>query len=188
MRVSLSCVLVTSVFWTLVLHHPVSCLPLWSSANAAGSQDDLGNDTEPEAGPSLRRERERERVKDRDRERPRRKDTHDHGEFTIRQSRLMLRKHTGWFDESCVLQEAGWTVTRGRRSPALRVRPRWWAVSWTPPASSTRKEDSASRWVFKAFLLLFETDVWWTISNQDHKTNSNSDYDDILLTRLLDLD
>ncbi len=84
-----------------------SCLPLWSSANAAGSQDDLGNDTEPEAGPSLRRERERERVKDRDRERPRRKDAHDHGEFTIRQSRLMLRKHTGWSDESCVLQEAG---------------------------------------------------------------------------------
>ncbi len=52
----------------------------------------------------------------------------------------------------------------------------------------SEEEDSASRWVFKAFLLLFETDVWWTISYQDHKTNSNSDYDDTLLTRLLDLD
>uniref|UniRef100_A0A9J7ZTG6 Dishevelled segment polarity protein 3b n=2 Tax=Cyprinus carpio TaxID=7962 RepID=A0A9J7ZTG6_CYPCA len=40
-------------------------------ANAAGSQDDLGNDTEPEVGPSLRRDRERERVRDRDRERER---------------------------------------------------------------------------------------------------------------------
>uniref|UniRef100_A0A672SXX6 Dishevelled segment polarity protein 3 n=1 Tax=Sinocyclocheilus grahami TaxID=75366 RepID=A0A672SXX6_SINGR len=40
-------------------------------ANAVGSQDDLGNDTEPEVGPSLRRDRERERVRDRDRERER---------------------------------------------------------------------------------------------------------------------
>ncbi len=100
----------------------------------------------------------------------------------------MLRKHTGWFDESCVLQEAGWTVTRGRRSPALRVRPRWSSELDTTSFFDSEEEDSASRWVFKAFLLLFETDVWWTISNQDHKTNSNSDYDDILLTRLLDLD
>uniref|UniRef100_A0A9J8D2J4 Dishevelled segment polarity protein 3b n=2 Tax=Cyprinus carpio TaxID=7962 RepID=A0A9J8D2J4_CYPCA len=42
-------------------------------ANAAGSQDDLGNDTEPEVGPSLRRDRDRdrERVRDRDREKER---------------------------------------------------------------------------------------------------------------------
>uniref|UniRef100_A0A671RJR1 Segment polarity protein dishevelled homolog DVL-3-like n=1 Tax=Sinocyclocheilus anshuiensis TaxID=1608454 RepID=A0A671RJR1_9TELE len=40
-------------------------------ANAVGSQDNLGNDTEPEVGPSLRRDRERERVRDRDRERER---------------------------------------------------------------------------------------------------------------------
>ncbi|XP_057204388.1 segment polarity protein dishevelled homolog DVL-3 isoform X2 [Triplophysa rosa] len=44
-------------------------------ANAAGSQDDLGNDTEREVGPSLRRDRDKER----EREKPRRKDTHDHG-------------------------------------------------------------------------------------------------------------
>uniref|UniRef100_A0A672RJK1 Dishevelled segment polarity protein 3 n=1 Tax=Sinocyclocheilus grahami TaxID=75366 RepID=A0A672RJK1_SINGR len=45
-------------------------------ANAAGSQDDLGNDTEPEVGPSLRRDRDR----DRDRERPRRMNGHSRPE------------------------------------------------------------------------------------------------------------
>uniref|UniRef100_A0A8C1VNQ4 Dishevelled segment polarity protein 3b n=1 Tax=Cyprinus carpio TaxID=7962 RepID=A0A8C1VNQ4_CYPCA len=69
-------------------------------ANAAGSQDDLGNDTEPEVGPSLRRDRERERVRDRDRERererPRRKDTHDHGDSsTLMSSELDT---TSFFD------------------------------------------------------------------------------------------
>uniref|UniRef100_A0A8C1P953 Dishevelled segment polarity protein 3b n=1 Tax=Cyprinus carpio TaxID=7962 RepID=A0A8C1P953_CYPCA len=55
-------------------------------ANAAGSQDDLGNDTEPEVGPSLRRDRDRdrERVRDRDREkereRPRRMNGHSRPE------------------------------------------------------------------------------------------------------------
>uniref|UniRef100_A0A8C2CFS1 Dishevelled segment polarity protein 3b n=1 Tax=Cyprinus carpio TaxID=7962 RepID=A0A8C2CFS1_CYPCA len=69
-------------------------------ANAAGSQDDLGNDTEPEVGPSLRRDRERERVRDRDRERERerarRKDTHDHGDSsTLMSSELDT---TSFFD------------------------------------------------------------------------------------------
>uniref|UniRef100_A0A673MDA4 Segment polarity protein dishevelled homolog DVL-3-like n=1 Tax=Sinocyclocheilus rhinocerous TaxID=307959 RepID=A0A673MDA4_9TELE len=69
-------------------------------ANAVGSQDDLGNDTEPEVGPSLRRDRERERVRDRDRERererPRRKDTHDHGDSsTLMSSELDT---TSFFD------------------------------------------------------------------------------------------
>ncbi len=97
----------------------------------------------------------------------------------------MLRKHTGWFDESCVLQEAGWTVhsrpeIAGFESSSTVMSSELDTTSFF----DSEEEDSASRWVFKAFLLLFETDVWWTISNQDHKTNSNSDYDDILLTRL----
>uniref|UniRef100_A0A8C1YQF1 Dishevelled segment polarity protein 3b n=1 Tax=Cyprinus carpio TaxID=7962 RepID=A0A8C1YQF1_CYPCA len=75
-------------------------------ANAAGSQDDLGNDTEPEVGPSLRRDRDRdrERVRDRDREkereRPRRKDTHDHGGRMNGHSRPERRPEIAGY-ESC---------------------------------------------------------------------------------------
>ncbi|KTF86271.1 hypothetical protein cypCar_00036073, partial [Cyprinus carpio] len=77
-----------------------------SVANAAGSQDDLGNDTEPEVGPSLRRDRDRdrERVRDRDREkereRPRRKDTHDHGGRMNGHSRPERRPEIAGY-ESC---------------------------------------------------------------------------------------
>ncbi|XP_045069247.1 segment polarity protein dishevelled homolog DVL-3-like [Coregonus clupeaformis] len=50
-------------------------------ANAAGSQDNLDNETETESVVSLRRERVWERDRGRERERPRRKDKdiHDHG-------------------------------------------------------------------------------------------------------------
>ncbi|XP_045074253.1 segment polarity protein dishevelled homolog DVL-3-like isoform X3 [Coregonus clupeaformis] len=52
-------------------------------ANAAGSQDNLDNETETELVVSLERERERERERDRGRERERErrkeKDSHDHG-------------------------------------------------------------------------------------------------------------
>uniref|UniRef100_A0A9J8CF63 Dishevelled segment polarity protein 3b n=2 Tax=Cyprinus carpio TaxID=7962 RepID=A0A9J8CF63_CYPCA len=79
-------------------------------ANAAGSQDDLGNDTEPEVGPSLRRDRERERVRDRDRERererPRRKDTHDHGGRLNGHSRPERRPELAGFESSSTLMSS----------------------------------------------------------------------------------
>uniref|UniRef100_A0A8C1PBS3 Dishevelled segment polarity protein 3b n=1 Tax=Cyprinus carpio TaxID=7962 RepID=A0A8C1PBS3_CYPCA len=64
-------------------------------ANAAGSQDDLGNDTEPEVGPSLRRDRDRDRER-----RPRRKDTHDHGGRMNGHSRPERRPEIAGY-ESC---------------------------------------------------------------------------------------
>ncbi|XP_052437871.1 segment polarity protein dishevelled homolog DVL-3 [Carassius gibelio] len=73
-------------------------------ANAAGSQGDLGNDTEPEVGPSLRRDRERERV--RDRERPRRKDTHDHGGRLNGHSRPERRPEIAGFESSSTLMSS----------------------------------------------------------------------------------
>uniref|UniRef100_A0A8C2CFC3 Dishevelled segment polarity protein 3b n=1 Tax=Cyprinus carpio TaxID=7962 RepID=A0A8C2CFC3_CYPCA len=79
-------------------------------ANAAGSQDDLGNDTEPEVGPSLRRDRERERVRDRDRERERerarRKDTHDHGGRLNGHSRPERRPELAGFESSSTLMSS----------------------------------------------------------------------------------
>ncbi|XP_043072420.1 segment polarity protein dishevelled homolog DVL-3 isoform X2 [Puntigrus tetrazona] len=79
-------------------------------ANAAGSQDDLGNDTEPEVGSSLRRDRERERVRDRDRERererPRRKDTHDHGGRLNGHSRPERRPETAGYESSSTLMSS----------------------------------------------------------------------------------
>ncbi|XP_056334163.1 segment polarity protein dishevelled homolog DVL-3 [Danio aesculapii] len=73
-------------------------------ANATGSQDDLGNDTEPEVGPSLRRERERER--DRDKERPRRKDTHDHGGRLNGHSRAERRPDIAGYESSSTLMSS----------------------------------------------------------------------------------
>ncbi len=134
------------------------CLPLWSSANAVGSQDDLGNDTEPEVGPSLRRDRdrERERVKDRDRdrerERPRRKDTHDHGEFT---HKLVLANgeetHRLVWWELCA---AGGRLN-GHSRPERRPEIVGYESSSTLMSSEldttsffdSEEEDSASRWV-----------------------------------------
>ncbi|XP_016149993.1 segment polarity protein dishevelled homolog DVL-3-like [Sinocyclocheilus grahami] len=71
-------------------------------ANAAGSQDDLGNDTEPEVGPSLRRDRDR----DRDRERPRRKDTHDHGGRMNGHSRPERRPEIAGYESSSTLMSS----------------------------------------------------------------------------------
>ncbi|KAI2653874.1 hypothetical protein H4Q32_014236 [Labeo rohita] len=107
-HVSLRCILVTIC---LLNTHPSSlCLPLWSSANAAGSQDDLGNDTEPEVGPSVRRDRDRERVRDRDRERererPRRKDTHDHGGRLNGHSRPERRPEVAGYESSSTLMSS----------------------------------------------------------------------------------
>ncbi|KAL1256344.1 hypothetical protein QQF64_011889 [Cirrhinus molitorella] len=77
-------------------------------ANAAGSQDDLGNDTEPEVGPSVRRDRDRERVRDRDRERerPRRKDTHDHGGRLNGHSRPERRPEVAGYESSSTLMSS----------------------------------------------------------------------------------
>ncbi|XP_059361990.1 segment polarity protein dishevelled homolog DVL-3 [Carassius carassius] len=77
-------------------------------ANAAGSQGDLGNDTEPEVGPSLRRDRDRERVRDRERERerPRRKDTHDHGGRLNGHSRPERRPDIAGFESSSTLMSS----------------------------------------------------------------------------------
>ncbi|KAI4894925.1 hypothetical protein NFI96_001595 [Prochilodus magdalenae] len=73
-------------------------------ANAAGSQDNLDNDTEPEVGPSTRRDRERER--DRDRERPRRKDTHDHGGRLNGHSRPERRPEVAGYESSSTLMSS----------------------------------------------------------------------------------
>uniref|UniRef100_A0A9J7XFH2 Dishevelled segment polarity protein 3b n=2 Tax=Cyprinus carpio TaxID=7962 RepID=A0A9J7XFH2_CYPCA len=62
-------------------------------ANAAGSQDDLGNDTEPEVGPS-------------ERERPRRKDTHDHGGRLNGHSRPERRPELAGFESSSTLMSS----------------------------------------------------------------------------------
>lgn len=157
--------------------HPSSPVFLFScSANAAGSQDDLANDTEPEVGPSLRRDRDRERDRERERERPRRKDAHDHGEFTHMSVLAALWRWgntAGLFAECCLLQEDGWTVTlgrsAGRRLLDMTPPPRWWAVSWTPPASSTQRRKtllagetyfSRPRHGKQGFFLLFWIEVW----------------------------
>ncbi|XP_062861184.1 segment polarity protein dishevelled homolog DVL-3 [Trichomycterus rosablanca] len=71
-------------------------------ANAAGSQDNLDNDTEPEVGPSVRRDRER----DRDRERPRKKDTHDHGGKLNGHSRPERRPETAGYESSSTLMSS----------------------------------------------------------------------------------
>ncbi|XP_051953296.1 segment polarity protein dishevelled homolog DVL-3-like isoform X1 [Xyrauchen texanus] len=73
-------------------------------ANAAGSQDDLGNDTEPEVGTSLRRDRDRE--KERDRERPRRKDTHNHGGRLNGHSRPEHRPKIAGYESSSTLMSS----------------------------------------------------------------------------------
>uniref|UniRef100_A0A671LU30 Segment polarity protein dishevelled homolog DVL-3-like n=1 Tax=Sinocyclocheilus anshuiensis TaxID=1608454 RepID=A0A671LU30_9TELE len=73
-------------------------------ANAAGSQDDLGNDTEPEVGPSLRRDRDRDR--ERERERPRRKDTHDHGGRMNGHSRPERRPEIAGYESSSTLMSS----------------------------------------------------------------------------------
>ncbi|XP_051726697.1 segment polarity protein dishevelled homolog DVL-3 isoform X2 [Ctenopharyngodon idella] len=75
-------------------------------ANAAGSQDDLGNDTEPEVGPSLRRDRDRERDRERERERPRRKDAHDHGGRLNGHSRPERRPEIAGYDTSSTLMSS----------------------------------------------------------------------------------
>ncbi|XP_048024517.1 segment polarity protein dishevelled homolog DVL-3 [Megalobrama amblycephala] len=75
-------------------------------ANAAGSQDDLANDTEPEVGPSLRRDRDRERDRERERERPRRKDAHDHGGRLNGHSRPERRPEIAGYDTSSTLMSS----------------------------------------------------------------------------------
>ncbi|XP_056090143.1 segment polarity protein dishevelled homolog DVL-3 isoform X2 [Rhinichthys klamathensis goyatoka] len=73
-------------------------------ANAAGSQDDLVNDTEPEVGPSLRRDREKDR--ERERERPRRKDAHDHGGRLNGHSRPERRQEIAGYESSSTLMSS----------------------------------------------------------------------------------
>lgn len=144
--VSLSYVLVTIC---LLDTCPSSfCLPLRSSANAAGSQDDLGNDAEPEVGPSLRRDRERERVKDRDRERSRRKDTHDHGEFThtsVQANAEETHRRVWW--ELCA---AGGRLNGHSRPEIAGYESSSTVMSSELDTTSffdSEEEDSASRWV-----------------------------------------
>ncbi|XP_066541360.1 segment polarity protein dishevelled homolog DVL-3 [Hoplias malabaricus] len=69
-------------------------------ANAAGSQDNLDNDTEPEVGPSVRRDRER------DRERPRRKDVHDHSGRLNGHSRPERRPEIAGYESSSTLMSS----------------------------------------------------------------------------------
>ncbi|XP_056622762.1 segment polarity protein dishevelled homolog DVL-3 [Triplophysa dalaica] len=71
-------------------------------ANAAGSQDDLGNDTEREVGPSVRRERDKER----EREKPRRKDTHDHGGRLNGHSRPERKPDAAGYESSSTLMSS----------------------------------------------------------------------------------
>ncbi|XP_067276536.1 segment polarity protein dishevelled homolog DVL-3 isoform X3 [Pseudorasbora parva] len=74
-------------------------------ANAAGSQDDLGKDTEPEVGPSLRRDKDKERDRERERERPRRKDAHDHGRLNGH-SRPERRPEIAGYESSSTLMSS----------------------------------------------------------------------------------
>uniref|UniRef100_A0A671LPM2 Segment polarity protein dishevelled homolog DVL-3-like n=1 Tax=Sinocyclocheilus anshuiensis TaxID=1608454 RepID=A0A671LPM2_9TELE len=83
---------------------PPSFQSVTPHANAAGSQDDLGNDTEPEVGPSLRRDRDRDR--ERERERPRRKDTHDHGGRMNGHSRPERRPEIAGYESSSTLMSS----------------------------------------------------------------------------------
>ncbi|KAG7471004.1 hypothetical protein MATL_G00119900 [Megalops atlanticus] len=69
-------------------------------ANAAGSQDNLDNETETESVVSLRRERERER------ERPRRKDTHDHGARVNGHLRSERRAELAGYESSSTLMSS----------------------------------------------------------------------------------
>uniref|UniRef100_A0A8B9RGS0 Dishevelled segment polarity protein 3b n=1 Tax=Astyanax mexicanus TaxID=7994 RepID=A0A8B9RGS0_ASTMX len=64
-------------------------------ANAAGSQDNLDNETEPEVGPSAR-----------ERERPRRKDTHDHGGRLNGHSRPERRPDVAGYESSSTLMSS----------------------------------------------------------------------------------
>ncbi|KAK3548484.1 hypothetical protein QTP70_013314 [Hemibagrus guttatus] len=73
-------------------------------ANAAGSQDNLDNDTEAEVGTSARRDRERDR--DRERERPRRKDTHDHGGRLNGHSRPERRPEIAGYETSSTVMSS----------------------------------------------------------------------------------
>ncbi|XP_072551111.1 segment polarity protein dishevelled homolog DVL-3 [Salminus brasiliensis] len=77
-------------------------------ANAAGSQDNLDNDTEPEVGPSARkdRDRDRDRERERERERPRRKDTHDHGGRLNGHSRPERRPEIAGYESSSTLMSS----------------------------------------------------------------------------------
>ncbi|XP_036392908.1 segment polarity protein dishevelled homolog DVL-3 isoform X2 [Megalops cyprinoides] len=69
-------------------------------ANAAGSQDNLDNETETESVVSLRRERDRER------ERPRRKDTHDHGARVNGHLRSERRVELAGYESSSTLMSS----------------------------------------------------------------------------------
>ncbi|XP_046891622.1 segment polarity protein dishevelled homolog DVL-3 isoform X2 [Hypomesus transpacificus] len=73
-------------------------------ANAAGSQDNLDNETETESVVSKQREREKER--ERERERPRRKDTLDHGGRLNGHSRPERRPELAGYDSSSTLMSS----------------------------------------------------------------------------------
>ncbi|KAB5575080.1 hypothetical protein PHYPO_G00216700 [Pangasianodon hypophthalmus] len=73
-------------------------------ANAAGSQDNLDNDTEADVGTSVRRDRERDR--DRERERPRKKDTHEHGGRLNGHSRPERRPEIAGYETSSTLMSS----------------------------------------------------------------------------------
>ncbi|XP_031429370.1 segment polarity protein dishevelled homolog DVL-3 [Clupea harengus] len=79
-------------------------------ANAAGSQDNLDNDTETDSAAPPRRDRERdkdkERERDRERERPRRKDPHDHGGRLNGHSRLERRPELAGYESSSTLMSS----------------------------------------------------------------------------------
>ncbi|XP_063061622.1 segment polarity protein dishevelled homolog DVL-3 [Engraulis encrasicolus] len=76
-------------------------------ANAAGSQDNLDNDTETDSAAPPRRERERDKERERERERPRRKDTHEHGGRLNGHSRGERRpEHVGGYESSSTLMSS----------------------------------------------------------------------------------